>query len=133
MKMLPNWIGFDSLFNEIDRVSRSMKVPNWPPYNVKKIDEDHYVIEMAVAGFGSADIDLEMSGAELTVSGRSSAAENVEYIWKGIADRAFALKFPLADTIKVQNAEMVNGMLRIFLESFIPEDKKTKKIAVKSL
>jgi molecular chaperone IbpA len=128
MKMLPNWIGFDSLFNELDRMV-STKLPTWPPYNVRKVDDNHYVIELAVAGFGRSDLDLEMNGNELLIKG-SMKSEGGEYLHKGIAERAFNMKFPLADTIKVQNADLVNGMLKIWLENFIPESKQPKKIAI---
>lgn len=129
MRMLPNWIGFDSLFNELDRIGRGMKMPSWPPYNISKVDDNHYMIEMALAGFSKHDVDIEMKGSELVISGKMSPAEG-EYIWKGIAERAFAMKFPLADTVKVQNATLMNGMLKVMLENLMV-DPNVKKIEIK--
>ena len=90
-----------------------------------------YVIEMAVAGFGRQDLELEMQDGKLTIKGSvSTSAEEQDYIYKGIADRAFTRQFTLADTVEVKNADLINGMLKIWLERFIPEEKKPKKINI---
>ena len=108
-------------------------IPNYPPYNIKKIDDTHYVVEMAVAGFGQSDIEIEIDGGKLTVRGNITAEDGEDsFIHRGIANRAFTRSFALNDEVEVKDAELFNGMLKIALERFIPEQKKPKKIAVKS-
>ena len=95
------------------------------------------LIELAVAGFGKHNLDIELANNTLIVKGGASNAEvdivdnPVEYIWKGIADRFFTRKFTLADTVEVKNAEYINGMLKIFLENVVPESKKPRKVDIK--
>ena len=105
------------------------KIPTYPPYNIKKIDEEHFVIEMAVAGFGKQNLDIELKEDTLTISGNLDT-EDKDYLYQGIANRAFTRKFTLADTVIVKNAELANGLLKIALERFIPEEKKAKKIDI---
>lgn len=123
-------IGFDEIVKRIQEVAEhTPKIPNYPPYNIKKIDEEHFVIEMAVAGFGKTDLDIEIKDGSLTVTGNHKSEEN-DYIYQGIANRAFTRNFALADTVVVKNAELINGLLKIALERFIPEEKKAKKIDI---
>ena len=125
-----NAIGFETIFDRLREASEALpKIPAYPPYNIKKIDDEHFVIEMAVAGFGKTDLDIEMKDNTLTISG-SQHADDKDYIYQGIANRAFTRKFTLADTVVVKNAELVNGLLKIALERFIPEEKKAKKIDI---
>jgi molecular chaperone IbpA len=124
------FIGFDTVLESVRRANETMaKAQNYPPYNIKKIDDEHFVIEMAVAGFGKTELDVELKEGELTITGSHEAEEN-DYIYQGIANRAFTRKFTLADTVVVKNAELVNGMLKIALERFVPEEKKPKKIDI---
>jgi molecular chaperone IbpA len=123
-------IGFDQVLERIREAAESMpKVPTYPPYNIKKIDDEHFEIEMAVAGFGKANLDIEIKDDTLTITGKHDATEN-DYIYQGIANRAFTREFTLADTVVVKNAELVNGLLKIALERYIPEEKKAKKIDI---
>jgi molecular chaperone IbpA len=123
-------VGFDNMFQRIAEANEYLpKIPAYPPYNVKKVDDEHYIIEMAVAGFGKHNLDIEMKDSVLTITG-SSESEEGDYLHKGIANRAFTRKFTIADTVEVKNAELANGMLKIFLERFIPEEKKPKKIDI---
>jgi len=126
-------IGFDDVFKKLNQITESLpKIPTYPPYNIRKIDETKYVIEVAVAGFGSQDIEVEIEDGTLTIKGSTNASTfpASEYLFKGIADRAFTRKFSLADTVVVKNADLMNGMLKIMLERFIPEEKKPKKIKI---
>ena len=128
------FIGFDEQFNTLQKLHDDLtkNIPNYPPYNIKKVDDNHYTIEMAVAGFGQSDIDIEMNDGKLVVRGNIGTAEEEEsFLFKGIANRAFTRTFALNDEIEVKNAEMFNGMLKIALERLIPEHKQPKKIAVK--
>ena len=110
------FIGFEQMLDKIREANETLpKIPSYPPYNIKKIDDEHFVIEMAVAGFGKTDLDIELKDGTLTVSG-SHEADDKNYLYQGIANRAFTRKFTLADTVVVKNAELVNGLLKIALE-----------------
>ena len=123
-------VGFDSLFDRLREVQEyAAKAPNYPPFNIKKVDDSRFIIEMAVAGFGKHNLDIELAEDTLTITGRVDSDES-DYIHKGIADRAFTRKFTLADSVEVKNAELVNGMLKVFLERFVPDEKKPKKIDI---
>ena len=105
----------------------------YPPFNLKKTDENKYVIEMAVAGFGKQDVEITLEDNKLVIKGNTAQnSKDVEnYLHMGIASRAFTRQFTLADNVEINNAEMLNGMLRIWLEHIIPEEKKPRKIEVK--
>ena len=136
--LLPYSIGFDSIFDEFDRmlesVDRGHINTNYPPYNIKKIDENNYFIEVALAGFSKEDIDVELKDNTLTV--RNKVKEKVidgeanGVIHKGISTRQFERAFTIAEDIKVKNAELKNGLLLINLERIIPEEKKPRLIKV---
>jgi molecular chaperone IbpA len=125
-----NAIGFDTMLKRLQEANEYLpKIPSYPPYNIKKVDDEHFVIEIALAGFGKQNLNIELKDDTLTVSGQVDN-EDKDYIFQGIANRAFTRKFTLADTVVVKNAEMANGLLKIFLERFIPEEKKAKKIDI---
>lgn len=125
-----NAIGFDSIFKKMLDVSEQLpKIPTYPPYNVKKVDDNRYIVEMAVAGFGKQNLDIELKEDVLSITGNVESDEG-EYLHRGIANRAFTRKFTIADGVEVKNAELVNGMLSVFLERFVPEEKKPKKIDI---
>ena len=131
-KFIPYSIGFDNLFDrlfDIDLESSN----SYPPYNISKVDDNNYVIEMALAGFNKDDIEIELSDGELTVRSkkREDSNKDVNLIHQGISHRSFNRKFTLSEEILVKNAEMKNGMLIIKLEKFIPENKKPKLISIK--
>lgn len=124
-------IGFDNVFKKLQEVTEHLpKIPTYPPYNIVKVDENKYVIEIAVAGFGKQDLEIELQDGVLVVKGSVESKDATDYLFKGIADRAFTRSFTLADTVDVKNADLMNGMLKIFLERFIPEEKKPKKINI---
>ena len=126
---LPMFVGFDRMFDEMEKLSASTaKAVTYPPYNIKKIGDDKYQIELAVAGFAKADIDLELKGNELKISGSAKPDTSNEFIYKGIAERSFERKFTLADSVIVKNAEIMNGMLKVMLETYIPLEKQARKI-----
>jgi len=131
-KFIPYSIGFDNLFDrlfDIDLESSN----SYPPYNISKVDENNYIIEMALAGFNKDDIEIELADSELTVRSkkREDSNKDVNLIHQGISHRSFNRKFTLSEEILVKNAEMKNGMLIIKLEKFIPENKKPKLINIK--
>ena len=131
-KFIPYSIGFDNLFDrlfDMDLESSS----SYPPYNISKVDDNNYIIEMALAGFNKDDIEIELADSELTVRSkkREDSKKDVNLIHQGISHRSFNRKFTLSEEILVKNAEMKNGMLIIKLEKFIPENKKPKLISIK--
>jgi len=124
-------IGFDSLFDQLNRQFANSKSDNYPPHNVVKLDDTHYVIEVAVAGFAEDEIDVELKENVLTVKGeQAKREEEVEYLHKGISARNFTRTFPLAEHIEVRGATVKNGILAIALEQIVPEEDKPKKIAI---
>jgi len=126
-------IGFDRMAQMLDHSTRVENVNSYPPYNIETRGENHYRITMAVAGFSQDEIDIEFEKNTLTVSGRKSeetAASSSEYLYQGIANRAFKRSFKLADHIKVSDASMENGLLHINLELEIPEEMKPRKISI---
>ena len=124
-------IGFDSLFDQLNRQFANSKSDNYPPHTVVKLDDTHYVIELAVAGFAENEIDVELKENVLTVRGEKPKAEKeIEYLHKGISARNFVRTFPLAENIEVRGASVKNGILAIALEQLVPEEEKPKKIAI---
>lgn len=129
------YVGADEILKNFAKAQEfvAKSLPGYPPYNIIKVDENKYCIEIAVAGFGKQNIDIEIDNGTLTINGKLTTSEDkdsVNYLYKGIADRMFSRKFALADTVQVKNAELVNGMLRLWLENLIVEDKKPVKIDI---
>lgn len=131
------FIGADKMLQTLGKAQEELTkgIPGYPPYNIVKVDDNKYVIEMAVAGFGKQNIDIEMANNTLTIKGgltldQLDPGTQMTYIYKGIADRSFTRKFTVADTVEVKNAELINGMLKLWLENIIPEEKKPKKIDI---
>ena len=137
------FVGSDKFLAKVqetaDFVANSATSGGYPPFTLKKTDENLYVIEMAVAGFGKQDIELTLDSNKLKIAGQTTLdtlttdGVNVDYLHKGISDRPFQRTFTLADNVVVNNAQMVNGLLKIWLEHIIPEDKKPKKIDIEEV
>ena len=126
------FVGFDRIHSMMNDMQRQMKIQTYPPYNIKKTGENSYAIELAVAGFGKQDIEITLEDSTLKIDGRvKDDADGVDknYLFKGIAERPFSRTFTLADTVEIKNAELINGMLRIFLDNLVPE-KKAKKVEI---
>tara|TARA_Y100000748_G_C15218842_1_gene380426 strand:- start:114 stop:551 length:438 start_codon:yes stop_codon:yes gene_type:complete len=133
----PFSVGFDSIFDEFDRMLESSDrySSNYPPYNINKLSENDYKIEVALAGYSKDDIELELKENTLTVRNKNKEkvinGENNGLIHKGISTRQFERSFTLSEDIKVKNADLRNGLLNIELERIIPEDKKSRLIEIK--
>jgi len=125
-------VGFGDMQKRILEATENLTkaVPGWPPYNIAKVDENKYVIEVAVAGFGRSDLEIELQDNKLFIRGATKNDEKSTYLYKGIADRAFKREFHLADSIEVQNAEIINGLLKVWLENVIPDSKKPRKVDI---
>jgi len=125
----PFFIGFDIMVNKMHHVNKNST--KYPPYNLIKMDEETYLIELAVAGFAEEDFDIELHDNILTIKAHIGDPDvGVNYIHKYIAARSFERKFTLADTIEVMGVQLVNGMLQVRLENIVPEEKKPKKIPI---
>jgi molecular chaperone IbpA len=122
-------IGFDRVFSE-----RALVNTNYPPYNIIKQGPDLYEIQIAVAGFTLAEIDIEVNQDQLVVtgSGQRDLDDEHEYIHRGLAMRDFSRTWTLAEYVHVQSAKMQNGMLLISLRREIPESKMPRKIAIEA-
>ena len=127
-------IGFDRLFSMLDNMSPAEGAQSYPPYNIERTGEDAYRITMAVAGFGETEIDIEAHRNVLTVKGEKAEeqSEANDFLYRGIAARAFERRFQLADFVEVNGAQLKNGLLHIDLKRNIPEEMKPRKIAIAS-
>jgi molecular chaperone IbpA len=131
--LYPSFVGFDNLFNEIERlVEGAQPAPSFPPHNILKVNDNNYVVELAVAGFGKDEIDIQLDDGNLIIKGEKKDKEGLEYVYRGIATRAFTKKIRLMETIEVRGAEFKDGILRIGLENVIPDHKKPRKIQIES-
>tara|TARA_B100001057_G_scaffold464393_1_gene519545 strand:- start:3579 stop:4028 length:450 start_codon:yes stop_codon:yes gene_type:complete len=129
----PFAVGFDRTFDTLSILANSKtQNTNYPPYNIRKLPEEKYSIELAVAGFDEKDIDIEVSEQNLTIDGRKSDEMNENLIHQGLASRNFNRKFVLSEDMVVQNAALSNGILYIGIQRVIPEHKKPKKIPLTS-
>lgn len=127
------FVGYDQIFDRLREFhdEATKNIPNYPPFNIKKTAENEYVIEMAVAGFGKSDLSIETEGDKLVVKGNAENDDaDVDTLYQGLALRPFTRMFTLNDSVEVQNAEMINGLLRITLERLIPESQR-KSIEIK--
>jgi molecular chaperone IbpA len=132
--LTPYAVGFDHTFNRLwDYASHQAESTGFPPYNIVKDEADgyKYTIEMALAGYGKDDIEIDFAEGRLTIKSKKQSDTNEKMIWKGISNRSFTRNFTLADEVVVNGAEMKDGMLRVELERIIPEEKLPKKIEVK--
>ena len=126
--MARQFVGFDSLFDELNEMA-ARKEPNYPAYNIAKDDEEHYRIEVALAGFASDNISIETEKGMLKIEANKSE-ERANYIHQGIAQRGFSKMFRLAEHMKVDDARFVDGILTIALHREIPEVDRPQKIAI---
>jgi molecular chaperone IbpA len=131
-RQLSTSVGFDSFFNRLfDDAYNSGGSGTYPPYNIRKVNDCDYVIELALAGFTKDDLDLELTEGTLTVKSVPKTDESDEsYLHHGIAKRVFTRKFNLADDVIITGAELFNGLLQIKLERVIPEEKRPRKIEI---
>jgi molecular chaperone IbpA len=127
-------IGFDNLTSLLDTVTQWDKSqPSYPPYNIELVEEDHYRITMAVAGFEQRELDIEVENQTLTVRGRKETDEDSRtFLHKGIAGRGFDRRFRLADHVKVSAAKLENGLLHIELQRELPEAMRPRSIQIQS-
>ena len=129
----PFAVGFDRTFDTLELLASSRaKETNYPPYNIRKISEDQYAIELAVAGFEDKDIDIELVEETLTIKGNRPKEASYGLLHQGLAARDFVKKFVLSDDMEIKGAALSNGMLYVGLERIIPDEKKPRKIKLTS-
>lgn len=123
-------IGFDHLASLLNTASSDSS--SYPPYNVELIDDDQYIINMAVAGFTEQELDIEVKENNLTIKGskEGETEEESKFLYRGIATRSFTRRFQLAEYVIVKEAGLENGILSIKLERIIPEAKKPRHIEI---
>lgn len=135
-KMLGFSVGFDGLFNRLNTMDTAQS--GYPPYNIRKLNDLQYVVELALAGFSKSDIEVEVTDGTLTirsVTAKDDGADNdenneINFVHRGIAKRTFSRAFQLSDDIIVKNADLQDGMLIVNLERVIPDEKKPRLIPI---
>ena len=131
-QLTPYAVGFDRMFDNLSRyVDNNATSTGFPPYNIRKEGDYNYVIEMALAGFGKKDIEVEVADGTLSIRSVKENNEDDSTVYRGISSRRFERKFTMAVDIVVNDAKLENGMLLIVLERVVPEEKKPRLIAVK--
>ena len=124
-------IGFDRIADMLENINQSSNQNGYPPYNIELLGENDYRITMAVAGFTEEELEIESRENVLTIKGKKPEAKaERKYLYQGIAERNFERRFQLADHVKVNGANMENGLLHIELEREIPEAMKPRKISI---
>lgn len=125
-------IGFDQMFNELERsFANTPNSQGYPPYNIAQINDDEYMISIAVAGFGMDNLEVTQDGNELQIEGKQPVgSEDTNYLHKGIGTRNFKRTFQLAEHVHVENATLELGMLNVHLVRDVPEELKPKSISI---
>jgi len=134
-QLRPFSVGFDDMFDHFDSMV-SMGSSNYPPYNIVKTDKNSYNIEIALAGFNKKDISVEVENGILTIESikdkdTKEVEDNDGILHKGISKRYFKKQFTIADDVKVNGAELKDGLLKVSMEKIIPEARKLRQITVK--
>lgn len=126
-------LGFERMLDEVEKLLESevKTQPSFPPHNIIKLDDNRYIIELAVAGFGRDEIDITVNDNKVVIKGeRKDKDTSVQYLHRGIGGRSFTKEISIADTIEVRGAEFKDGILRVGLENIIPDHKKPRKIEI---
>ena len=127
-------IGFDRMFDEMDRLFENSPTNGsggYPPYNIAKLNEDEFMVSLAVAGFSMDNLSIEKDKDILKIEGNTPKGdEDVNYVHRGIAGRNFVREFTLAEHVDVKSARLENGMLNVHLVRNVPEEMKPKKIEI---
>ena len=133
----PFSVGFDNLFDDFDRIYKynSSSINHYPPYNIRKVNDTDYVIELAIAGFGKKDIEVKSQENTLTIKSKDKKEEVLDkdesVLHRGISQRSFKRSFTVAEDVVVKGADLKDGLLSVKLERIIPDEKKPKIIDIK--
>jgi len=128
------FVGFEGLFDELERIHTSARTgsDNYPPHNIVKIDDEKFLIELAVAGFTQEDISLEVKDGILKVRGAVGNDDEREYAHKGISSRKFEKSFRLSEFVVIDGADLENGILVVYARVELPEERRPRKIEIGS-
>ena len=127
------FIGFEPILNELERIhSAGRAQDNYPPHNVVKVDDENFIIELAVAGFSEEDISIEVKDGILLVQGQKAFDDEREYAHKGISSRKFEKSFRLSEFVVIDGADLVNGILVVNARVEVPEERRPRKIEIGS-
>ena len=128
------FVGFENLFDELEGIHNSARSgnDNYPPHNIVKIDDEKFLIELAVAGFTENDINLEVKDGILKVKGKVESDEKREYAFKGISSRKFEKSFRLSEFVVIDGADLENGILVVYARVEVPEERRPRKIEIGS-
>ncbi len=133
----PFQVGFDNVFDHFNTQLKHTQGSNFPPYNIKKLDNFNWTIEMALAGFNKKNINVNLEDGVLSIESKKDEKKETkvdsegEILHKGIAKRYFKKSFTIADDVEVKGAELKDGLLRVSLERVVPEHKKARTISIK--
>ena len=129
----PHFVGFDSLFDRLNSHYQLHTTSNFPPYNIRKLDENKWQVEVALAGYDKKDIEIRVIEGNLIVStvNKDPKVDDSELVHRGISHRQFTRTWSMADDSVVQRAKMEDGMLYVEIERIVPEEKKPKIIEIK--
>ncbi len=127
------FVGFDTLFEDLERIHQSARsgTDNYPPHNIVRIDEEKFLIELAVAGFKESDINVEVKDGILKVSGEMGKDER-DFAFKGISSRKFEKSFRLSEFVVIDGADLKDGILVVYARVELPEEKRPRKIEIGS-
>lgn len=128
-----NTIGIDSLFDRIvNHIDNSVNSNNnYPPYNIIKVTDDHYQVQVAVAGFEQGEVEVRFHDGQLTITGERRESENaVNYLHRGISARKFVRSWPVGEYVEVESAVVKDGILTVDLQRHVPESMKPKTVAI---
>ena len=127
-------IGFNTMFDELNRIHSQQSSSNYPPYNIVEVNEDEYMISLAVAGFGLENLSVTKNKNFLIIEGKNTIKEEEtlepNYLHRGISSRDFRFERQLADHVEIENAHLELGILNVHLKREIPEEQKPKSIAI---
>ena len=125
------FVGFDHIFNDLERMAQAHKKDHYPPHNVVKHSDDEYLIELAVVGFKESDIEIEYHDGILTIKGdRNQRRDQDLYVHKGISGRKFERSFRLSEFVEVKGADLQDGLLTVHLQRFFREEKRPRTIQI---
>ena len=127
------FVGFDTLFEDLERIHQSARsgTDNYPPHNIVRIDEEKFLIELAVAGFKEDDINVEVKDGILKVTGEMDKDER-DFAFKGISSRKFEKSFRLSEFVVIDGADLKDGILVVYARVELPEEKRPRKIEIGS-
>jgi len=127
------FIGFEPILNELERIHNAGRSQdNYPPHNVVKVDDENFIIELAVGGFSEEDIDIEVKDGILLVKGQHVDDDDREYAHKGISSRKFEKSFRLSEFVVIDGANLMNGILVVNARVEVPEERRPRKIKLGS-